>query len=86
MGDCENLSKLVPKGSIDYLIDVKSAFFYPDKDAYFREVASVLKEDGLFMLAIPQFRTHLEDLHHQIKRHFNILVEEDTTENALRTI
>ena len=77
---------MVPIGSIDYLIDVKSAFFYPDKEAYFREASLVLRDHGLFLLALPQFRTHLEILHRQIKKYFNILAEEDLTENAIHTI
>ena len=86
LGDCELLSSLVPAGSIDYLIDVKSAFFYPDKEAYFREASLVLKEDGYFLLALPQFRTHLEVLHRQLKRYFTIVTEEDLTENAIHTV
>lgn len=65
---------------------MKSSFFYPDKAAFFREAALVLKEDGLFFLSIVNFRTHLEQVHRDIKRHFSILVEEDVTDNVLRSL
>jgi SAM-dependent methyltransferase len=85
-GDAEHLSQYLPENSVDYLIDVKSSFFYPDKDAFFREAAKVLKDDGLFFISIVNFRTHLEQVHRDIKRHFMILVEEDVTDNALRSL
>ena len=38
----------MPHGTIDYLIDVESSIFYPDKTAFLREVREVLREDGVF--------------------------------------
>ncbi len=50
-GDCENLSQYVPYKFFDYVIDVESSFYYPDKDRFLSEVAKVLKDDGLFVYA-----------------------------------
>jgi len=48
LGDCERLSQVVPKRSIDYIVDIESSFFYADKASFLREVREVLKDDGTF--------------------------------------
>ena len=67
---------------MDYVVDIESNFYFPDKDSYFREVYEVLKDDGVFFVTILNFRTHMEDIHHIIKRYFHIVREVDITENA----
>jgi hypothetical protein len=39
---------VVPHGTIDYLVDIESSFFYPDKTAFLKEVREVLRDDGVF--------------------------------------
>lgn len=48
VGDVEQLSNVVPHSTIDYLVDIESSFFYPDKTAFLREVREVLRDDGVF--------------------------------------
>lgn len=62
-GDVENLSNMVPRRSIDYVIDVESFFYYPDKQRFLSEVHSVMKEDGIFYLAFFIQRTRVEQIH-----------------------
>ena len=50
-GDSEHLSQYVPYNFFDYVIDIESSFYYPDKERYLSEVAKVLKDDGLFVYA-----------------------------------
>ena len=85
-GDAEHLSQFIQRSSIDYLVDVKSSFYYPDQDAFFREAHAVLKDDGLLIMAVPLFRTNADQLHQTMKRYFNVIREEDFTENALRAL
>lgn len=57
MADVERLSHVVPRLSIDYIVDVESNFFYPDKESFLKEAHLVLKEDGTMFLGIPMLRT-----------------------------
>jgi len=50
-GDAEGLQSLFPARSFDYVIDIESSFYYPDKLAFIRGVHHVLKDDGLFVMA-----------------------------------
>ena len=36
--------------SVDVLICIESAFHYPDKNAFFKQIKRVLKEDGVFLI------------------------------------
>ena len=83
-GDAERLSALVQKESIDYAIDIESSFYYPDKEAFLREMHSVLKENGIFFYVVPILRTNLDELHHHMKRYFSILREDEITDNVLK--
>lgn len=51
MGDAERLSALVPRVSVDYVIDIESFYCYPNKRKYLAEVSSVMKDDATFFLA-----------------------------------
>jgi len=48
--DAQNLSQ-IPSDSVDVLINIESAFHYPDKPAFIREVTRVLKPGGQFLIA-----------------------------------
>jgi ubiquinone/menaquinone biosynthesis C-methylase UbiE len=48
--DAQNLSH-IRSGSIDVLLNIESAFHYPDKTAFFKEVHRVLKPGGKFLIA-----------------------------------
>ena len=41
----------IPDNSYDALLNVESAFHYPDKDAFFREIYRILKPGGTFVIA-----------------------------------
>ncbi len=48
----DNAQELVhiPDSSVDVIICVESAFHYPDKNAFFRQIKRVLKPEGVFLI------------------------------------
>lgn len=48
--DAQNL-KNIPTDSIDVLLNIESAFHYPDKSSFLKEVKRVLKPGGQFLIA-----------------------------------
>jgi ubiquinone/menaquinone biosynthesis C-methylase UbiE len=48
--DAQNLTE-IPSDSIDVLLNIESAFHYPDKTAFLKEVHRVLKPGGQFLIA-----------------------------------
>jgi ubiquinone/menaquinone biosynthesis C-methylase UbiE len=48
--DAQNLTK-IPSGSIDVILNIESAFHYPDKSAFLQEVFRVLKPGGQYLIA-----------------------------------
>ena len=48
--DAQNLVQ-IPSNSIDVLINIESAFHYPDKAAFLKEVFRVLKPEGQYLIA-----------------------------------
>ena len=48
--DAQNL-KNIPSNSIDTILNIESAFHYPDKQAFLNEVHRVLKPGGEFLIA-----------------------------------
>jgi ubiquinone/menaquinone biosynthesis C-methylase UbiE len=48
--DAQNLTQ-IPSNSADVLINIESAFHYPDKTAFFKEVYRVLKPGGQYLIA-----------------------------------
>lgn len=49
-GDAQNLSK-IKSNSIDIIINIESAFHYPQKDLFIDEICRVLKPRGQFIIA-----------------------------------
>jgi hypothetical protein len=86
LGDSEYLSTVVPKGSIDYLVDIESSFFYPDKTAFLREVREVLREDGTFFYGtlVPAWKVN--SFMSLIRRWFDVEYEEDITQGVVRSL
>ena len=41
----------IPDHSVDIIICIESAFHYPDKNAFFKQIKRVLKPDGQFVIA-----------------------------------
>ncbi len=50
VGDAQNMS-MIPDNSYDCILNVESAFHYPDKSAFFREIYRILKPGGSFVIA-----------------------------------
>ncbi len=48
--DAQDL-KQIPSESVDVLLNIESAFHYPDKSAFIKEVTRVLKPGGQFLIA-----------------------------------
>lgn len=48
--DAQNLIQ-IPSNSVDALINIESAFHYPDKSAFLKEVYRVLKPGGQYLIA-----------------------------------
>jgi ubiquinone/menaquinone biosynthesis C-methylase UbiE len=48
--DAQNLTQ-IPSDSVDTLLNIESAFHYPDKPAFLKEVHRVLKPGGQFLIA-----------------------------------
>ena len=50
--------KHIPSESVDVVINIESAFHYPDKTAFLKEIHRVLKPGGQFLIAdiLPQRR------------------------------
>ena len=48
--DAHDLST-VKSNSVDFVINIESAFHYPDKSAFFRQIHRVLKPGGSFLIA-----------------------------------
>jgi ubiquinone/menaquinone biosynthesis C-methylase UbiE len=48
--DAQNLAQ-IPSDSVDVLLNIESAFHYPDKSAFLKEVKRVLKPGGQFLIA-----------------------------------
>ena len=67
VGDSERITAVVPKASIDYVIDVESSFFYPNKEAFFREVNQVLRDDGMFFYGVMCVRGKLQETYSMLR-------------------
>ncbi|TAL69267.1 MAG: class I SAM-dependent methyltransferase [Bacteroidetes bacterium] len=50
VGDAQNLSQ-IPSDSIDVILNIESAFHYPDKSSFVQEVHRILKPGGQFLIA-----------------------------------
>ena len=77
---------MVPLKYFDLVIDVESSIFYPDKDAFLREVARVLKDDGLFLFGFTNLRHKVYQIESLIAQYFEIVKEEDITSNVCRSL
>lgn len=85
-GDAEALSSMIPRLSIDVAVDIEGFFYYQDKQAFLREIHSVLRERGTFYLAFFIQRTRLEEIHRMIRLYFDIAKEDDITDNVLMSL
>lgn len=43
--------KTIESNSVDCIINIESAFHYPDKPSFFREISRVLKPGGIYLIA-----------------------------------
>lgn len=85
-GDAEHLSVFVPRHSVDMIVDIEGFFYYQDKHAYLREAHDVLKEGGRLFLSFFIQRTRLEEIHTYLRQYFDIVREDDITDNVLHAI
>ena len=77
---------MFPARSFDFVVDIESSFYYPDKLAFIRGVHHVLKDDGLFVLAFYIENTRLQEIYDCVNRYFKVEKSEDITENALKAL
>jgi len=40
---------------MDYIVDIESSVFYPNKDAFYRQVSQALRRDGVFLYGTMMF-------------------------------
>ncbi|HUX59543.1 MAG TPA: class I SAM-dependent methyltransferase [Bacteroidales bacterium] len=50
LDDAQNLTQ-IPSNSVDVLLNIESAFHYPDKSSFLKEVYRVLKPGGQYLIA-----------------------------------
>jgi len=50
VGDAQNLVEISDQ-SVDFVINIESAFHYPDKQSFLKEISRVLKPGGYFLIA-----------------------------------
>jgi hypothetical protein len=86
LGDVEHMSNVVPHGTIDYLVDIESSFFYPDKTAFLREVREVLRDDGVFFYGSLIQSRRVPELEALLFKYFEVQKEEDITQNILQSL
>jgi len=65
---------------MDYVVDIESSFFYPDKRAFFREVSQALKKDGVFLYGSMMFSFQVPMIERWLKEFFDIEKQEDISE------
>ncbi|WP_133111555.1 class I SAM-dependent methyltransferase [Candidatus Scalindua japonica] len=82
-GDAEALPFL--DNSFDIVINVESAFHYPSRDDFFREVKRVLRKDGYFLYADVEIRNEVESLDNSIlEAGFTLLKREVINDNVIK--
>jgi hypothetical protein len=86
LGDVERLSQVVPHNSIDYLVDIESSIFYPDKTSFLKEVREVLRDDGVFYYGALMPSNKVKSLNSLLYRYFEVENEEDITEQVLLSL
>ena len=86
MSDVDRLTTSIPKTSVDYVVDIESSFFYPNKAVFLREVREVLKDDGTFFFGTLILYNRVKALENLIKRNFDIEHQEDITSNVVRSL
>ena len=52
---------------MDYIVDIDSSIYYPDRQKFLREVKAALKEDGTFLYAAIITATSLKQYEQEIK-------------------
>ena len=66
------MSSVVPHGTIDYLVDIESSFFYADKTSFLREVREVLRDDGVFFFGSLVLSNKLPELESLLFKYFDV--------------
>ena len=57
---------------MDYVVDIESSFFYPNKQAFYREVSNALKKDGVFLYGAMMFSFQKASIEGWLKNYFDI--------------
>jgi SAM-dependent methyltransferase len=86
-GDSQTLEELFHENSADVIINIESSHCYGDLEAFFRGVASVLKEDGVFLYAdFRQKGPEMDRTSALINRYFKVVAQEDITKRVLKAM
>lgn len=71
--DAHLLSDTYKEEYFDVITNLESAHHYHDRNLFFSEAKKILKKDGVFIYA---------DVEAKIDRHFDVIIEDDITENV----
>jgi len=87
-GDAESFSSLDMLGpkSADCVINVESSHCYGNIDNFFREVNTVLKDDGVFCYTDFRGKQGMEELHQKVSEYFTIEKSIDITKNVCHAL
>lgn len=72
--------------SVNMVINIESSHCYPDREKFFSEVRRVLKPGGSFLIADFRQPRNREVLRGHARKYFELLKEEDITENVIQSL
>jgi len=71
----------------DVVMNVESSHCYPDLDAFFSGVSEALKdENSVFLYTDFRYITEYGKVQQAVRRHFEVIKEEDLTRNVFRSL
>ncbi|CDW83792.1 UNKNOWN [Stylonychia lemnae] len=84
--DVEKLDALVSRNSIDYVVDIESSVFYPDKNAFYRQVSQVLRRDGVFLYGVMMFSFQVNNFEKNLEKYFDIEKREEISKEVQKSL
>ena len=84
--DVENLEPIISRNTIDYVVDIESSAFYPNKGAFYRQVSNILRRDGVFLYGTMMFAFQMNAFERRLEQYFDIEKKEEITTECLRSL